>query len=102
VRVLKVLDRACAREALAGMDETARAYLWNALQLNEEYGPGDNEKVETVSACRPLVGPNVGTDALRAVPCSSQFHRDERAFTPAGPNLGWIGRGPCVESRFED
>ena len=35
----------------------------------------------------PLIGPKVSTHALGAVPCSSQFHRDERAFAPSGPNL---------------
>jgi hypothetical protein len=50
----------------------------------------------------PLIGPKVGTHALRDLARSSQFHRDERVFAPVAPNLRWIGHGPQVEVHSED
>ena len=48
-------------------------------------GTGDDSARH--SAGGPLSGLKVGAYALRVVPCSSRFHRDERAFASAGPNL---------------
>jgi hypothetical protein len=50
VRVLKVYDRAYARDVLAGMNESARACLWKALRLDEEYEPGEIPPMNSTDA----------------------------------------------------
>ena len=41
IEVLKVYDRAYAREAFGNMDEAARKFLWNSLGINENYDAAD-------------------------------------------------------------
>lgn len=41
IEVLKTYDRSYAREAFGNMDESAQAYLWSSLGIDENYDPTD-------------------------------------------------------------